>query len=281
MGRSEAIPVGPLHLRLHASVAPEASRTRFHLARSARSLFPAPAEPAVRSQSLKGWSRVSQNFWDPLMCALTNPQGPGYALGTASASPGASPGDASPWLPRTRGSWLCAVRRGTLSALRLHAPRPGNHEGSEAPPGQRHPGAPRGAPCATAPPLRRPTGRGLVVRSLPKFAGRHMGRGRGARWAGTADGGRGCGVSPHLPFPRRESRAGHAALGFRPRVLGSPTAAALLSQQTRKFPACRSADRTAGRRRSGAHRRWGTRREGGREERRVRRGQRPGCLSLR
>lgn len=114
MGRSEAIPVGPLHLRLHASVAPEASRTRFHLARSARPLFPVPTEPAVRSQSLKGWSRVSQNFWDPLMCALTNPQGPRLCAGHRFSVPVSKPGRRLALAPRTRGNWLCAVRSGAL-----------------------------------------------------------------------------------------------------------------------------------------------------------------------
>lgn len=87
--------------------------------------------------------------------------------------------------------------------------------------------APR-LPAARAPPLRRPTGRRLVAWSLPKLGGTPPGKGRAQLTVEC-----GCGVSPHLPFPWCESCA--------------PAAGAPHSQWAQKFPARRSADKTAGR----------------------------------
>lgn len=75
------------------------------------------------------------------MDALTNPQGPGLCSGHSSSVPGRQPGRRLTLAPTDLRELCCKVRRGALPALRIH----------KAPPGPRLSGAPRGAPCATAP----------------------------------------------------------------------------------------------------------------------------------
>ena len=133
----------------------------------------------------------------------SGPKAARSAPDSSRASPDASRGAASPWLPRTRWGWRCALRRGAFPALRLHAPRPGSRERSEAPRGPRRPGAPQGAPCATNPaPKLANLAPGGARGVCPSQAGRRLGRGRWGTRGGEEPGrlgSRGVRAAPHLP----------------------------------------------------------------------------------
>lgn len=102
----KSFPVGPLPVRLYPSVAPGAASTRLPWAPAACLLCRALAETPAGPPFLEEWSRVLRIFRDSSMAPQPIFRTPGCALGTLSsrASPDASPGAASPWLPRTRWS---------------------------------------------------------------------------------------------------------------------------------------------------------------------------------
>lgn len=98
----------------------------------------------------------------------------GGALRTGSSR--ASPGAASPWLPRTRWCWFCALRRWVFPALQRHTLHPESGKCSEAPCVPRHPGC---APCATAPaPKLANLAPGAAHRVCPSRLGRCLRMGR-------------------------------------------------------------------------------------------------------